>query len=78
MPTLSVIAGATVTQTAVYATKTIPRPSPVASGTTKDCGKYYVVQYVSRSSPLYLFVLVHVDVLLPLPLLRLFPPMSSH
>ena len=51
MPTLSVIAGATVTQTAVYAATTVARPSPVASGTTKDCGKYYVVQYVSRSSP---------------------------
>ncbi|MCJ1435514.1 hypothetical protein MMC27_004888 [Xylographa pallens] len=38
---LTTIAGATVTQTAIYATATTLRPSPVASGTTVDCGKYY-------------------------------------
>ncbi len=44
---LTTIVGATVTQTDVYATTTVSRPSPVASGTTKDCGKYYQVQAVS-------------------------------
>ncbi|KAH8649260.1 hypothetical protein BX600DRAFT_554788 [Xylariales sp. PMI_506] len=38
------IAGATVTQTAIYATTTTSRPSPVASGTTLNCGKYYLVE----------------------------------
>ncbi|OXV07777.1 hypothetical protein Egran_04458 [Elaphomyces granulatus] len=38
------IAGASVTQTALYATTTAARPSPVASGTTPRCGKYYQVQ----------------------------------
>jgi len=38
------IAGASVTQTALYATTTAARPSPVASGTTPRCGKYYLVQ----------------------------------
>jgi len=33
-----------VTQTAQYATATVSRPSPAASGTTLDCGKYYLVQ----------------------------------
>jgi hypothetical protein len=41
------IAGASVTQTALYATTTAARPSPVASGTTPRCGKYYLVQAVS-------------------------------
>jgi hypothetical protein len=43
------IAGASVTQTALYATTTAARPSPVASGTTPHCGKYYQVQTVSSS-----------------------------
>lgn len=43
----STIAGATVTQTAQYATTTAARPTPVASGTTQSCGKYYQVESVS-------------------------------
>lgn len=38
------IAGATATQTAVYATATVPAPSNLAYGTTTQCGRYYVVQ----------------------------------
>jgi LysM repeat protein len=38
------IAGATVTQTAVYATATVSPPSNVARGTSPFCGKYYTVQ----------------------------------
>jgi LysM repeat protein len=38
------IIGATVTQTAVYATATVSPPSNVARGTTSFCGKYYTVQ----------------------------------
>ncbi|KAJ6045686.1 carbohydrate-binding module family 50 protein [Penicillium canescens] len=41
---LTTIAGATATQTGIYATTTASRPSPVATGTTLDCGKYYQVQ----------------------------------
>lgn len=40
----STIVGATVTQTAVYATATVPPPSNIAKGTTQSCGKYYTVQ----------------------------------
>lgn len=43
-PTLSTIAGATVTQTAVYAASTIAPPGTVPSGTTRHCGKWYQVQ----------------------------------
>ena len=43
---LTTIAGASVTQTGVYATATVDRPSPVASGTTRKCGKYYQIQPV--------------------------------
>ncbi|KAG9563621.1 hypothetical protein KCU71_g6667, partial [Aureobasidium melanogenum] len=38
------IAGATLTQTAVYATATVSPPSNVARGTTPFCSKYYTVQ----------------------------------
>jgi hypothetical protein len=41
------VPGATATQTAIYATATAARPSPVAEGTTTKCGKYYLVQPVS-------------------------------
>ncbi|KKK25242.1 hypothetical protein ARAM_003183 [Aspergillus rambellii] len=41
---LTTIAGATATQTALYASTTASRPTPVATGTTLDCGKYYLVQ----------------------------------
>ncbi|KAJ5588344.1 hypothetical protein N7537_011022 [Penicillium hordei] len=37
---LTTIAGATATQTGIYATTTASRPSPVATGTKLDCGKY--------------------------------------
>jgi hypothetical protein len=40
------IAGASVTQTAQFAASTTARPSPVATGTTPRCGKYYLVQPV--------------------------------
>ncbi|KAJ5113891.1 carbohydrate-binding module family 50 protein [Penicillium angulare] len=40
---LTTIAGATATQTGIYATTTASRPNPVATGTTLDCGKYYQV-----------------------------------
>ncbi|KAJ8105711.1 hypothetical protein OPT61_g10015 [Boeremia exigua] len=42
--TFTTVPGATVTQTAIYATATAARPSPVAEGTTTKCGKYYLVQ----------------------------------
>ncbi|KAI9164172.1 LysM domain-containing protein [Paramyrothecium foliicola] len=35
---------ATATETAIYATSTATRPSPVAQGTTTKCGKYYLIQ----------------------------------
>ncbi|RYP77182.1 hypothetical protein DL770_007102 [Monosporascus sp. CRB-9-2] len=38
------VPGATGTQTAIYATTTAARPTPVAEGTTTKCGKYYLVQ----------------------------------
>ncbi|KAA8896313.1 hypothetical protein FN846DRAFT_965309 [Sphaerosporella brunnea] len=38
------IAGATVTQTAIYASTTVAPPGAVASGTTRDCGRWYEVQ----------------------------------
>ncbi|RYP60326.1 hypothetical protein DL769_008158 [Monosporascus sp. CRB-8-3] len=38
------VPGATATQTAIYATATAARPTPVAEGTTSKCGKYYLVQ----------------------------------
>jgi len=47
---LTTIAGATATQMGIYATATVSRPSPVASGTTLDCGKYYQVQSVRTES----------------------------
>jgi LysM repeat protein len=37
------VPGATGTQTAIYATETASRPSPVAEGTTPKCGKYYLI-----------------------------------
>ncbi|RMD43837.1 hypothetical protein DV735_g1270, partial [Chaetothyriales sp. CBS 134920] len=43
-PTLTTIPGNTVTQTAVYGSTTAARPSPVATGTTHNCAKYYLVQ----------------------------------
>ncbi|RMZ76519.1 hypothetical protein DV738_g4882, partial [Chaetothyriales sp. CBS 135597] len=43
-PNLTTIAGNTATQTAVYGSTTAPRPSPVATGTTQNCAKYYLVQ----------------------------------
>lgn len=43
-PSLTTIAGNTVTQTGVYGTATASRPSPVATGTTQNCAKYYLVQ----------------------------------
>lgn len=39
----TIIAGATCTQTAVYATATVPPPSNIAKGTTQACGRYYTV-----------------------------------
>ena len=44
VPSLTTIPGNTVTQTAIYGTTTTARPSPVASGTTLNCAKYYLVQ----------------------------------
>ncbi|KAF2134778.1 carbohydrate-binding module family 50 protein [Dothidotthia symphoricarpi CBS 119687] len=41
---LTTIPGATVTNTAIYATSTASPPSPIASGTTRKCGSYYMVQ----------------------------------
>lgn len=38
------IAGATVTQTSIYAASTVKAPGAAASGTTPLCGKYYQVQ----------------------------------
>ena len=35
------------TTAAVFATSTAIRPNPVASGTTRKCGKYYQVQSVN-------------------------------
>ena len=37
----TLIPGQTVTQTAVYATATVPPPSNIAKDTTTHCGKYY-------------------------------------
>ncbi|QIW94574.1 hypothetical protein AMS68_000092 [Peltaster fructicola] len=45
VPSLTTIAGATVTQTAIYASTTAARPSPVGDGTTTRCGDYYKVNY---------------------------------
>ena len=42
--TPTTIAGATVTQTGVYATATITPPSPTPFGTTSQCGRYYEAQ----------------------------------
>ncbi|CAN9150812.1 unnamed protein product [Alternaria alternata] len=42
--TFTTVPGATATQTAIYATATAARPTPVAEGTTTKCGKYYLVQ----------------------------------
>lgn len=53
IPTLTAIAGATVTQTAIYATATAARPTPVGQGTTTKCGEYYSVHYVSFNSLLH-------------------------
>jgi LysM repeat protein len=55
-PTLTTIVGATVTQTAIYATATVSRPSSVAPGTTIDCGRYYDVQLVSNISTQLLII----------------------
>jgi hypothetical protein len=41
---LTTVAGTTATQTGIYASTTTSRPSPVATGTTPQCGKYYEVQ----------------------------------
>ncbi|KAF2730321.1 hypothetical protein EJ04DRAFT_473926 [Polyplosphaeria fusca] len=41
---LTTIPGATATNTAIYATTTASPPSPIASGTTRKCGTYYLVQ----------------------------------
>lgn len=41
---LTTIEGATPPQTAIYATTTVAPPGPAASGTTRDCGKWYLVQ----------------------------------
>ncbi|KZF20250.1 carbohydrate-binding module family 50 protein [Xylona heveae TC161] len=41
---LTTIAGATSTNSGIYASTTTSRPSPVASGTTLYCGKYYMAQ----------------------------------
>lgn len=41
---LTTIPGATATNTAVFATTTASPPSPIASGTTRKCGSYYLVQ----------------------------------
>ena len=42
--TPTTIAGATVTQTGVYATATITPTSPTPFGTTSQCGRYYEAQ----------------------------------
>lgn len=39
--TPTTISGATVTQTGIYATATVPAPTPVPFGTTTQCGRYY-------------------------------------
>ncbi|RMZ86820.1 hypothetical protein DV736_g5949, partial [Chaetothyriales sp. CBS 134916] len=43
-PTLTTIPGNTATQTAVYGSTTASLPSPVPTGTTRNCAKYYLVQ----------------------------------
>lgn len=43
-PALSTIEGVTATETGLYATATVARPTPVPSGTTRWCGKFYLVQ----------------------------------
>lgn len=58
----STISGATVTQTAQYATTTASRPTPVASGTTLDCGRYYLVQPVCWFSQAWAFFLLRLKV----------------
>ena len=42
--TPTVIAGATVTPTNIYASTTVAPPGPVATGTTRNCGKYFMAR----------------------------------
>ncbi|KAI1166824.1 hypothetical protein F5B18DRAFT_676807 [Nemania serpens] len=41
---LTTIPGAQPTQTGIYASTTVAPPGPAASGTTRNCGKWYIVQ----------------------------------
>lgn len=43
---LTTIPGAQPTQTGIYASTTVAPPGPAASGTTRNCGKWYIVQPV--------------------------------
>ena len=42
--TPTTIAGATATATSIYASSTVTPPGPVATGTTRNCGKYYMAE----------------------------------